>query len=84
MKSQLVALWALASWNLSVSRVDAQIELISAWTMLLQLALYHAGDESPIPKALATDAQVRHRGPCSNSLLNATLCTLLRRLQSSG
>ena len=37
MKSQLVALWALASWNLSVSRVDAQIELISAWTTLLQL-----------------------------------------------
>ena len=59
MKSQLVALWALASWNLSVSRVDAQIELISAWTTLLQLALFHLGDKCRIPKALAGDAKVR-------------------------
>jgi hypothetical protein len=43
--------------------VDAQIQMISSWTSLLQLALLRpGGDKEPIPKALAADAKVRARG----------------------
>ena len=39
--AQLVALWALSSWNCAMSRVDAQMEVMVAWHALVELSLYH-------------------------------------------
>ncbi len=78
MTSQLVALWALASWNGAMSRVDAQVEVVAAWAALLDLAMHYRGVPKGSGAALLHDASVGARTRMCRTA--HVLCALSRTL----